>query len=96
MEDNDVRSGKMMNEEDEKEGELVEGSGDEWSWSIRDYKDSKPLSQPALDGDLDQRPLWVVGSTKERDNSTGYKMEKEWHSEKKIWMLYFCLILCFF
>lgn len=47
----------MSATKDEKEGELVEGSGDEWSWSIRDYKDSKPLSQPALDGDLDQRPL---------------------------------------
>lgn len=48
---------KMTATKDEKQGELVEGSGDEWSWSIRDYKDFKPVFQPALDGDLDQRPL---------------------------------------
>ncbi len=38
-----------MMSKNEKEAELDEGSGDEWSWSIRDYKDSKPLFQPSLD-----------------------------------------------
>ncbi len=74
---------KMSVSKNEKEAELDEGSGDEWSWSIRDYKDSK-TSFPACSWcDLE---LWA--QQKERDNSTGYKMEKEWHSEKKIWILY--------
>lgn len=47
----------MRATEDEKEQELVEDSGDEWSGSIRDYKDFKPLFRSALDGDLDHRPL---------------------------------------
>lgn len=77
---------------DEKQSALVEGSGDEWSCSIRDYKDFKPVFQHALDGDLDQR-LWA------QQKSGITQRDIEWKrsgTQKKDLDALFCLILCVF